>query len=285
MKRISKSSKTIKQGARANRLPVSVSGLITLLTDFGTQDYFVGAMKGVILSINPDAVTVDITHDIPPQDIEAAAFTLLAGYRSFPAGTIHVAVVDPGVGSSRRPIIVVADKHFFIGPDNGIFSYVVDNEPHHAVFHITAEKYFRKPQSSTFHGRDVFAPVAASLSTGVSIHAFGPSITDEIRLKPLKPGTDRDGRIAARIIHVDHFGNLVTNIDRSCLNGKNPVSLILNGKKIERFHEFYGEAGDDRKPFAIWGSAGFLEISSRNRSASKLLGAKRGDPVLLMLKD
>jgi S-adenosylmethionine hydrolase len=117
VKRISKSSKTIKQGVRTNRLPVSVSGLITLLTDFGSEDYFVGAMKGVILSINPRAVTVDITHHIPPQDIEAAAFTLLASYRSFPTGTIHVAVVDPGVGSSRRPILVVASEQFFVGPD------------------------------------------------------------------------------------------------------------------------------------------------------------------------
>ena len=282
MKRISKSSKTIKQGARTNRLPVSVSGLITLLTDFGTEDYFVGAMKGVILSVNPRAVTIDITHDIPPQGIETAAFTLLASYRSFAPGTIHVAVVDPGVGSSRRPIIVVGGGQFFVGPDNGIFSYVLDNEPQHAVFHVSAEKYFRKPRSTTFHGRDVFAPVAAALSNGVSIDAFGPSITDELRLHPLKPDMGKNGRITGRIIHVDHFGNCVTNFDRACLSGKMPASLVLNGKTIERFHEFYGEAGDDRKPFAIWGSAGFLEISSRNRSASKMLGAKRGDVIELL---
>lgn len=282
MKRISKSSKTIKQGVRTNRLPVSVSGLITLLTDFGSEDYFVGAMKGVILSINPRAVTVDITHDIPRQDIEAAAFTLLASYRSFPTGTIHVAVVDPGVGSSRRPILVVASEQFFVGPDNGIFSYVLDSEPHHTVFQISDERYFRKPLSTTFHGRDVFAPIAAALSTGIPHDAFGPSITDEVRLHPLRPRNGKDGRVTGRIIHIDHFGNCVTNFDRACLSGKTPTSLLLNGKRIERFYEFYGEAGDGRKPFAIWGSAGFLEISSRNRSASKLLGVKRGDVIELL---
>ena len=140
MKKNSKSSKTVKQGARSNRLPVSVSGQITLLTDFGNDDYFVGAMKGVILSVNPGAALIDITHNIPPQDIQAAAFTLLACYRSFEQGTIHVAIVDPGVGSTRRPILAVAGGYFFIGPDNGILSYVLDNEarPNNLSRHLRA---------------------------------------------------------------------------------------------------------------------------------------------------
>src|ERR671926_1403848 len=128
--------------------------IISLLTDFGTSDYFVGAMKGALLSVNPDAQIVDLTHEILPQDIEAGAFTLLAAYRTFPAGTIHVAVVDPGVGSTRRPIVVSANEQFFVGPDNGLFTYIYDREPSHKVFHVTAEKYFRTDPSSTFHGRD-----------------------------------------------------------------------------------------------------------------------------------
>ncbi|HEU5459805.1 MAG TPA: SAM-dependent chlorinase/fluorinase [Pyrinomonadaceae bacterium] len=157
--------------------------MITLLTDFGTVDYFVGAVKGAILSVNPRVVIVDITHEIPPQDVEAAAFTLLASYQTFPLGTIHVAVVDPGVGSARRPIVVRAGKQFFVGPDNGIFTYIYDREPSHQVVHVTSEKYFRPSPSSTFHGRDIFAPVAAELSNGVKPEALGPRITDAVRLK------------------------------------------------------------------------------------------------------
>jgi len=284
VKRTSKSSETVKQGARSNRLPVSVSGQITLLTDFGTDDYFVGAMKGVILSVNPNAELIDITHDIPPHDIHAAAFTLLACYRSFAHGTIHVAVVDPGVGSKRRPLLAVAGRQFFIGPDNGILSYVLDNEPDQAIFHITAEKFFRKPVSATFHGRDVFAPVAAALSTGLPADSFGPKIDDPVKLSALKPVVGSNGKVSGRIIHIDQFGNCVTNIERSSLSGKKPVSVMVKGKRVEAFREFYGEAGADKRPFAIWGSAGFLEVSARNRSAAKVLGLKRGDDIVLRVE-
>ena len=284
MKRTSKSSKTVKQGARSNRLPVSVSGQITLLTDFGTGDYFVGAMKGIILSVNPGAALIDITHDIPPQDVQAAAFTLLACYRSFAQGTIHVAVVDPGVGSTRRPILAVAGRQFFIGPDNGILSYVLDNEPDQTIFHITSEQFFRKPLSATFHGRDVFAPVAAALSTGLSSDSFGPKIDDPVKLSALRPVLGRNSKVSGRIIHIDRFGNCVTNIERSSLSDNTPVSLMVKGKRVEAFREFYGEAGADKKPFAIWGSAGFLEVSARNRSAAKMLGLKRGDEIVLRVE-
>jgi Uncharacterized conserved protein len=284
VKRTSKSSKTVKQGARSNRLPVSVSGQITLLTDFGTDDYFVGAMKGIILSVNPGAALIDITHDIPPQDIQAAAFTLLACYRSFAQGTIHVAVVDPGVGSTRRPILAVAGRQFFIGPDNGILSYVLDNEPDQTIFHITSEQFFRKPQSTTFHGRDVFAPVAAALSTGFSADSFGPKIDDPVKLSALRPMVGSNGKVSGRIIHIDRFGNCVTNIERSSLSDNTPVSLMVKGMRVEAFREFYGEAGAIKKPFAIWGSAGFLEVSARNRSAAKMLGLKRGDEIVLRVE-
>ena len=239
--------------------------VITLLTDFGTADYFVGAVKGAILSVNSRAVIVDLTHEIPPQDIEAGAFTLLAAYKTFPAGTIHVGVVDPGVGSERRPIIVRANEQFFVGPDNGLFTYICDREPSHRVVNVTSERYFRPSVSSTFHGRDIFAPVAAALSNGVALEEFGAEIDDAVRLPSLET--------PLRIIHIDRFGNCVTNIRRD--PGK---SLVVNGQRISEVRRFYGE-GDDESLFAIWGSAGFLEISVNGGSAAKRLGAKRGDPV------
>jgi S-adenosylmethionine hydrolase len=284
VKRTSKSSKTVKQGAQSNRLPVSVSGQITLLTDFGTDDYFVGAMKGVILSAHPNAELIDITHNIPPHDIQAAAFTLLACYRSFAQGTIHLAIVDPGVGSTRRPILAVAGGDFFVGPDNGILSYVLDTEPDQTIFHITSEQFFRKPLSTTFHGRDVFAPVAAALSTGLSADSFGPKIDNPVKLSALKPVVGSNGKVRGRIIHIDRFGNCVTNIERSCLSGKELVSVMVKGKRVETVREFYGEAGADKKPFTIWGSAGFLEVAARDRSAAKVLGLKRGDEIALRIE-
>lgn len=238
--------------------------VITLLTDFGTADYFVGAVKGAILSVNPRAVIVDITHEIAPQDIEAGAFTLLAAYKTFPAGTIHVGVVDPGVGSERRPIIVSANEQFFVGPDNGLFTYIYDREPSHRIIHVTSDRYFRPSVSTTFHGRDIFAPVAAALSNGIALEEFGAEIDDAVRLPSLET--------PPRIIHIDRFGNCVTNITRA---GK---SVVVNGQTISEFRRFYGE-GDDDSLFAIWGSAGFLEISVNGGSAAKVLGARRGDEV------
>jgi S-adenosylmethionine hydrolase len=265
-----------KTGRKGNRLPV-----ITLLTDFGTVDYFVGAVRGAILSVNPLAVIADITHEVPPQDIEAAAFTLLASYKTFPAGTIHLVVVDPGVGSTRRAIIVSAAKQFFVGPDNGIFTYIYDREPSYRTFHVTAEKYFRKPTSTTFHGRDIFAPVAAALSNGVKPKAFGSLIKDEVRLETsLTPVVQTNGNLEGRIIHVDRFGNCVTNITRDVLAGKH-ATLLVKEKPINSFRTFFGEdSGAANELFAIWGSAGFLEIAVNNGSAALTLGAKRGEAVV-----
>src|SRR5437870_2742824 len=172
-------------------------------------------MKGAILSINPDARIVDITHEIPPQNIRAAAFNLLACYKSFPAGTIHLAVVDPGVGSSRRPILIKAGEQFFVGPDNGIFSYVCDQSAGPEIVHLTNTKYFRRPVSPTFNGRDIFAPVAAALSNGTRPSELGEKINDCVKLKPLKAETSLSGEIIGRIIHIDRFGNCVTNITQA----------------------------------------------------------------------
>ena len=260
--------KTGRRGKASPDLPV-----ITLLTDFGETDYFAGAVKGAILSVNPKAVIVDITHEITPQDIEAAAFTLLAYYETFPAGAIHVAVVDPGVGSERRPIVVDTGEHLFVGPDNGLFTYIYDREPAHQTFHITAESYFRETPSSTFHGRDIFAPVAAALSNGVAPQVLGSSIADEVRLA-------RSLKQPLRIIHIDRFGNCITNITRDLLKSEKGVSLVVNGKRVSEFCDFYGE-GSAKTPFAIWGSAGFLEISVNGGSAAKMLRAKRGHTITL----
>ena len=156
--------------------------IITLLTDFGTEDYFVGAMKGIILTRSPTAVIVDITHSIPPQDVRTGTFMLSAVYDSFPAGSIHLAVVDPGVGSNRRPILIEAAGHLFVGPDNGLFSMILDRVPDGTVRHVTNTAYFLPNPSSTFHGRDIFAPVAAALAQGVRPEELGPIIQDPVRL-------------------------------------------------------------------------------------------------------
>lgn len=263
--------------------------LITLLTDFGTADYFVGALKGVILSVNGRARVLDITHEIAAHDVEAGAFTLLAAYDTFPQGTIHLAVIDPGVGSARRPILVSTERYFFVGPDNGLFSYVCEREPVVRVFHLTNEKFFRAHVSTTFHGRDVFAPVAAALSNGTRPEEFGEQIEDHARLAPLSPSRDAgDGAAwSARVIHVDRFGNLVTNITRRELAGAEfapGARLEIGGRAISSFRRFYAEEsgsanGAADELFAIWGSAGFLEVAANCASAARVLGVGRGQPV------
>jgi S-adenosylmethionine hydrolase len=263
--------------------------IITLLTDFGTDDYFVGALKGAILSVNRQAQIVDITHEIPAHDVEAGAFTLLAAYSSFPPQTIHVAVVDPSVGSARRPVLIHAHGHFFVGPDNGLFSYICDSSANDArVYHLTNEKYFRSPVSQTFHGRDIFAPVAGALSKNVPPVELGELIDDDIqRLAPLAPVRDREGAWSGRIIHIDRFGNLITNISRRELT-EDEISagakLEIGGREIVSFRKFYAEAagGASGELFAIWGSAGLLEIAANQASAAQLLDAARGQIVRLV---
>jgi S-adenosylmethionine hydrolase len=258
--------------------------IITLLTDFGSQDYFVAAMKGTILSINPDAVIVDITHEIPPQDIEAAAFNLFAVYRDFPAGTIHLAVVDPGVGSSRRAIAVQCGEQFFVGPDNGVFSWIYEREQACRAVQIANEKFFRQPLSQTFHGRDIFAPVAAALANGSPLEVFGPVLDDLFRLGSLQPSTRDDGSTEARILQIDRFGNCITNLTREHLTFREGVMaplLLINDHEISAFREFFADGSADGEVFCLFGSAGFLEIAARNSSAARILGAQRGTLVVV----
>jgi S-adenosylmethionine hydrolase len=255
--------------------------IITLLTDFGTQDYFVAAMKGAILSINSNASIVDITHEIPPQDVRAGAFNLLATYRDFPSGTIHIGVVDPGVGSARRGIAVSCAGQFFVGPDNGLFSWICEREESFRAVELSNEKFFRHPLSRTFHGRDIFAPVAAALSNGVAVAELGPMIDDLIRLESLAPQTADDGSIEAIIIHIDRFGNCITNLTREHFVAG--TTLIVSDREVSAFREFFSEGernGDDL--FCLVGSAGFVEIAIKNSSAAKILGARRGDRVIVL---
>jgi S-adenosylmethionine hydrolase len=259
--------------------------LITLLTDFGAADYFVGAMKGVIFSVNPLARIVDITHEIPPQNILAGAFTLSAAYQTFPSETIHVGVVDPGVGSSRRPILVSGCNQLFVGPDNGLFSFIYHRDPEARVFHLTNEDYFRQPVSATFHGRDVFAPVAAALSKGVRPEQLGVEIKDYQRLPQLLPKRNAARTIEASIIHIDRFGNCITNLTSKVLTGEmiaRGFSLNVKGREITSFRRYFAESSEgEDELFIIWGSAGYLEIAAFRASAAQLLGVQPGQSIIV----
>jgi S-adenosyl-L-methionine hydrolase (adenosine-forming) len=258
--------------------------IITLLTDFGTEDYFVGAMKGVMLTRCPKAVIIDITHAIPPQDVRAGAFTLSAVYANFPAGSIHLAVVDPGVGSDRRPVLIETADYLFVGPDNGLFSMVLDRVPGAKVRHLTNTDYFLPDRSSTFHGRDIFAPVAAALAQGVRPGELGPIIQDPVRFGFTECEFLADGTIAGRVIHIDRFGNCVTNFAWKQLQHliAQPFCLRVKEYEIQKLLRYYSEAtSQPGAPFVIVGSAGFLEISVRCSSAARELKIAVDDSVQL----
>lgn len=255
--------------------------IITLLTDFGSQDYFVGAMKGVILSINSSATIVDVTHEIPPQDVRAGAFNLLAAYKDFPPGSIHLAVIDPGVGSARRGIVIDCAGQFFVGPDNGLFSWICDREQNFRAFELSDQKFFRHPVSRTFHGRDIFAPVAAAVANGVAVEEFGPRIEELVRLESLMPGRSDGGSIEATIIHIDRFGNCITNLAAEHFGPG--VKLVVNGREVSGVRAFFSDsAASDDELFCVFGSTGFLEIAVQNSSAAQILNAKQGDRVVVL---
>lgn len=262
--------------------------LVTLLSDFGTADYFAGAMRGAVLAVNPRAQVVDITHDIPAHDIEAGAFTLAAAFTAFPAGTVHVAVVDPGVGSARAALVVEAAGHLFVGPDNGLFGHVYERAAGHLRVHrLPRENPFGRPPSNTFHGRDLFAPVAGALSGGARPSELNcEEVSDFVRLPLARPGRPPDGSLEAAVIHIDRFGNLVTNLTPEHLREDDlragRARLRLGGREVREFRRFYAEAsGDPDAPFAIWGSAGFLEISLDRASAAQALNARRGHKIIV----
>jgi S-adenosylmethionine hydrolase len=220
---------------------------------------------------------------VPPQDVRAGAFALRAFYPLFPAGTVHLAVVDPGVGSARRPIAVQAGGQWFVGPDNGLFTGVYDDEPEWSALHLTSARFFRDAVSDTFHGRDVFAPVAAALASGAEPDDLGVPITDPVTL-PGARVVREGGRVRGAVVHVDRFGNLITSLSRRDLGGdpRPGFRLHLAGREVRGFHHFYSEAAGG-EPFATWGSAGLLEIAVDHGSAAALLNAGRGAEVVVEL--
>jgi len=257
--------------------------IVTFTTDFGLQDPFVGVMHGVVLSIHAETQIVDICHAVPSFDVLDGAFTIAQSYRFFPPRSVHVVIVDPGVGSTRRPILAETDDYIFIAPDNGVLSLVEKREPRFTVRHITAERYFLQPVSQTFHGRDIFSPVAGWLSKGVAPSDFGPEVTDYARL-PLRAVQRSEGnRLCASVMKVDKFGNLITNLTELDLPelfaGTTPaVRILIAGRAITRVCRSYAEGGEEEF-FAIVGSSGYLEIAARQASAAEKLCAGVGEPV------
>ena len=264
--------------------------LITLTTDFALKDPFAGMMKGVIYSINGSAQIVDISHGITSQDILEAAFVISTSYRFFPERTIHLVIVDPGVGGRRRPILVKASGHYFMGPDNGVFSWVIDADPAGRVIEVTAEEYFLKNVSATFHGRDIFAPAAAWLSTGVAPDSFGREIHDYIRLDVPKI-TEGANDISGRVLYIDRFGNMITNISAGVLNHLMPpgisasnISVRVGGVDIVGLKRDYAEAAAG-EPGSIISSFDLLEIYVYMGNASKTLNVGKGDIVKVRRRD
>lgn len=250
--------------------------IITLTTDFGIDDPYVAVMKGVILSIDPDATIVDLCHTVKPQDIVQGAYILSTTHRYFPEGSIHVAVVDPGVGTDRQAVLLVTARGLFIGPDNGVLSYVIEEAlPDVEAIALTNSRYWLSPLSNTFHGRDVFAPVAAHLSLGAPPHEFGDVIPSIATISIPQPRVGEDGVVSGRVIHIDRFGNLITDIRESDLP-KGRHFIEVGGHIIDYLSSTY-EEGEEL--LAIMGSENRLEVSVKNGSAAKLLKAKVGDEV------
>lgn len=257
--------------------------IITLTTDFGYADPFVGIMKGAILCITPNLQIVDLNHGIPPQDVRAAALSLGASVDYFPQGTIHVAVIDPGVGSERQAILIHSAGHYFVGPDNGVFSFALKDRESLDIVHLSNEAYHSQPKSQTFHGRDVFAPVAAHLARGVPLAEFGLRSNDCVCLA--WPAVERAGDfIVGEVLYIDRFGNLFTNIHERDLTGvaKEKIRVHLNEVKIQGLAQNYA-AGDKETYVALVNSWGLVEIASYNNNAASRSHAKIGDKVRVEL--
>ncbi|HVC00188.1 MAG TPA: SAM-dependent chlorinase/fluorinase [Candidatus Dormibacteraeota bacterium] len=257
---------------------------ITLTTDFGVSDHFVGAMKGVITTIAPEARIHDITHQVSRFDRLGGALTVAQFYRFWPARTIHVVVVDPGVGGARRPLLVSAGSHYFIAPDNGVLSLVFDREEEIHAWHITAEHYFLQPVSRTFHGRDIFAPAAAWLARSSQPESFGPEVGDYERFSLPRPDIAKD-RIGGVILRADHFGNLLTNLrpeDAPGLLAGAPFRLSVGSAKITRLVTTFGEGAPD-EPCLLVGSSGYFEICVNRSSAAQATAAGSGTPLTIEL--
>lgn len=255
--------------------------LITLTTDFGIQDEYVGLMKGVIHSINPGVTVIDLTHYIPPQDIEWAAYMLYCSFGYFPKESIHVIVVDPGVGSERAIKLVKLAGHYFLSPDNGVMTKLVSHFRPEEIWTINNNKYFQENISNTFHGRDIFAPVAAHLSNGVRPESMGEASREITKLTLPEPEITRN-EITGHIIHIDRFGNLITDIEQRMVSqfsdSWDDLAIHLSQKSLFGIRKSYTEAGEG-DALAIFGSKGLLEISVNKGSAEKVLDMKKGDKI------
>ena len=259
--------------------------IITLTTDFGTSDAYVGTMKGVILGINPNVRVVDLTHAVPPQDIHEAAFTIYSAYRYFPKGTIHTVVVDPGVGSDRQAIVCEIDGAFFVCPDNGVLSYLlqaIDGSVEHRMKAVAIQNpgYHLPEVSNTFHGRDIFAPVAAHLSRGVPLASIGPRVENLVQL-PIPIPEVSGNTITGQIVKIDRFGNAITNISETVLAGEvSGYEINVQGVRLMHINRTYAESAVG-EPLAIIGSFGVLEIAVNGGSAETRFGLKRGDAAVI----
>jgi len=258
--------------------------IITLTTDFGPQDAYVGAVKGVILTIAPDVTIVDITHAVPPQDVRHAGFVLASAAPYFPSGTIHVAVVDPGVGSQRRPIAVESRRALYVAPDNGILTLVLHRDPATRIVHLSNAQYWLSTVSTTFHGRDIFAPVAAHLACGVPLDALGQPIDSIERFQLSQPVRQPDGSILGHVQHVDRFGNCITDIPLEWLpsDADTSIRVEIAGCQIRGLAPTYASVppGD---LVALIGSLGYLEIAIREGNAAQQLGISIDDPVVVQV--
>lgn len=262
--------------------------IVTLTTDFGLNDHFVGNIRGVILGIVPEAEIVDICHAVQAFDVLDGAITIAQAYSYFPNGTVHMVIVDPGVGTVRRPILLSTEGHTFVAPDNGVLSMIYAREERIHVRHITAEHYFLQPVSNTFHARDIFAPVAAYLAKGVDSAKFGEDITDFVRFNAPKPKPVDEKTLRGVVLKVDRFGNLITNItqqDVPALFQATPPSFkIVAGKReITEIHANYAE-GAPNEVFGILGSMGYLEIAANRAAAAQIVGAGKGSEVSVILE-
>lgn len=254
---------------------MKVSGIITLTTDFGLSDPYVPMMKGVVLSINPGVQLVDISHEVGTGSIFQAAYLIHETFSFFPPGTVHVAVVDPGVGGNRRPIAVKMEGHFFVGPDNGIFWPVIEKQNSPVIVHLSEKKYFLPAISHTFHGRDIFAPVAAHISSGVDPEIMGPAINDPVKLSLPKPQQKGDV-LYGQVVWMDNFGNLITNIHRADLELflKSSKPIIKVGELVIEEIKYVYSSVAEGKPLALFGSSYYLEIAVNIGRASEYPGLK-----------
>lgn len=262
-----------------------MNGIITLLTDFGTKDEYVGVMKGVILSVNPSATVVDISHSIEPQNLMQAAFMIHASFPYFPEGTVHIALTDPGVGTERAILAAEISGNIFLAPDNGILTLLLREKNIGPAVQVKNSAYFLKSVSRTFHGRDIFAPVAAHLSKGLDIKALGPPVNPDslVRISCPEPYISDKGELTGTIIASDHFGNLMTNMDRNSLDSfcnkeYRKFGIRVGASEIMALSETYADV-NPQCPLALIGSRGYLEIAVNCGNAEQYFGLRKGDAV------